>query len=488
MAALPPIDAPASDLMACETPQQAVDRLIALYDEAHQQTLERFTQFTEGKSMDDPVDAPVYPYLCAVVPAESARHTSNLALGRVAASSAHGSSMTHPRLFADYLLQQLTRVMERFSAEIFVGKSFTPIPLTFALERATSSLSLEQRNDLQFHFHTPNLAATNDDIVDGQFILNRVGPLPLSLFTAERVDYSLHRIQHYTSTNPEHFQDFILFTNYQRYVDEFVEYAKKEVEAGRADALIEPGERITKKGAPAPGAGMQKLPQMPAYHLTQPDKAGITLVNIGVGPSNAKTITDHLAVLRPQVWLMIGHCGGLRRTQRLGDYVLAHAYLRDDGVLDDVLPPSVPLPTLAEVQLAMTRAVQEVSNIKQDKLKEHLRTGTVVTTSDRNWELRFERNAVRLNQARAIAIDMESATIAANGYRYRVPYGTLLCVSDRPLHGEVKLPGMADAFYQERVSQHLEIGIRAIDLLREEAKAGALHSRKLRSFDEPFLR
>jgi AMP nucleosidase len=157
-------------------------------------------------------------------------------------------------------------------------------------------------------------------------------------------------------------------------------------------------------------------------------------------------------------------------------------------VLDDVLPPSVPLPTLAEVQLAMTRAVQEVSGIEGKKLKEHLRTGTVVTTSDRNWELRFENSAVRLNQARAIAIDMESATIAANGYRYRVPYGTLLCVSDRPLHGEVKLPGMADAFYQERVSQHLEIGIRAIEVLREEAQAGTLHSRKLRSFDEPFFR
>ena len=159
-----------------------------------------------------------------------------------------------------------------------------------------------------------------------------------------------------------------------------------------------------------------------------------------------------------------------------------------DGVLDDVLDPSVPLPTLAEVQLALTQSVQEVSGIAKQKLKEHLRTGTVVTTADRNWELRFERNAVRLNQSRAIAIDMESATIAANGYRYRVPYGTLLCVSDRPLHGEVKLPGMADAFYQERVSQHLAIGIRAIHLLRAEGKAGTLHSRKLRSFDEPFLR
>ena len=185
---------------------------------------------------------------------------------------------------------------------------------------------------------------------------------------------------------------------------------------------------------------------------------------------------------------MIGHCGGLRRTQRLGDYVLAHAYLREDNVLDDVLSPSVPLPTIAEVQLALTRSVQEITEIDASQLKEHLRTGTVVTTGDRNWELNFEQIAERLNQSRAIAIDMESATIAANGFRYRIPYGTLLCVSDRPLHGEIKLPGMADAFYQERISQHLDIGIRAIDLLRKEAKAETLHSRKLRSFDEPFFR
>ena len=69
------------------------------------------------------------------------------------------------------------------------------------------------------------------------------------------------------------------------------------------------------------------------------DGRGVTLVNIGVGPSNAKTITDHLAVLRPHGWLMVGHCGGLRQSQLIGDYVLAHAYLRDDHVLDDMLPP-----------------------------------------------------------------------------------------------------------------------------------------------------
>ena len=481
-------DVPADDLQACSTPQEAVSRLKDLYRDAIEKVAERFAAFSEGKLSGAAGLTPTYPYFCAEVPAEQASQTSSLALGRIVSTSLHGGAITEPAMFEGYLLEQFERIIRRFNARIYVGRSRTPIPLNFAMEQATAVLTPAKRAELQYHFHTPNLVATNDDIVDGKFILERSGPLPLSLFSAERVDYSLHRIQHYTATKPEHFQQFILFTNYQRYVDEFVAFARNEVEAGNAEKLVEPGGRETLRGSPPPGAPLTKLPQMPAYHLVQEGRQGITLVNIGVGPSNAKTITDHLAVLRPHVWLMIGHCGGLRRTQRLGDYVLAHAYLRDDNVLDDVLPPSVPLPTIAEVQLAMTQAVHEVSAIPQEKLKERLRTGTVVTTGDRNWELRFDQIAVRLNQARAIAIDMESATIAANGYRYRVPYGTLLCVSDRPLHGEIKLPGMADAFYQEQESQHLAIGLRAIELLRAEAKKGTLHSRKLRSFDEPFLR
>lgn len=485
----PLLDSVADALEECASPEAALARLKALYAEAVGAVEARFRAFCEDRLAADAGAAPpTYPYLLAEVPPEQTSQTSNLALGRVAERSYFGATVTQPGLFEDYLLDQLGRVMQRYQAKIYVGRSRTPIPLSFALEQATANLTPERRANLQYHFHTPNLVSTNDDIVDGKIILERGGPLPISLFTAERVDYSLHRIQHYTATKPEHFQQFILFTNYQRYVDEFIEYAAAEVNAGRALALIEPGGRVTEKGKPPSAPPLAKAPQMPAYHLLQEGRQGVTLVNIGVGPSNAKTITDHLAVLRPHVWLMIGHCGGLRRTQRLGDYVLAHAYLRDDGVLDEVLPPSVPLPTIAEVQLALTQAVKEVSGIEEARLKERLRTGTVVTTDDRNWELRFSQIAVRLNQARAIAIDMESATIAANGYRYRVPYGTLLCVSDRPLHGEIKLPGMADAFYQARVSQHLAIGIRAIELLRKEAEKGTLHSRKLRSFDEPFLR
>ena len=124
---------------------------------------------------------------------------------------------------------------------------------------------------------------------------------------------------------------------------------------------------------------------------------------------------------------MIGHCGGLRSTQTIGDYVLAHAYLRDDHVMDDVLPLEIPIPALAEVQMALTLAAEQVTGETGDALKARLRTGTVVTTDDRNWELRYSRSAKRFNQSRAVAIDMESATIAAQamlaGITDRFGYG-----------------------------------------------------------------
>jgi AMP nucleosidase len=226
--------------------------------------------------------------------------------------------------------------------------------------------------------------------------------------------------------------------------------------------------------------------QMPAYHVVRADGRGVSLVNIGVGPANAKTITDHIAVLRPHCWLMVGHCAGLRQSQEIGDYVLAHAYLRQDNILDNAVPPDVPIPALAEVQVALQEAVADVTGDRGEALKRRLRTGTVVTNDDRNWELRWTQERRRINLSRAIAVDMESATIATQGFRMRVPYGALLCVSDKPLHGEIKLPGAANAFYERAIAEHLQIGIAAIGLL--QSQDDTLHSRKLRSFDEPPFR
>jgi AMP nucleosidase len=302
----------------------------------------------------------------------------------------------------------------------------------------------------------------------------------------------LHRLRHYTGTAPEWFQNFVLFTNYQFYIDEFVRMGHELMNDPNSEyiAFVEPGNVITRRKGLATevgdalGAAPSRLPQMPAYHLLRADHSGITMVNIGVGPANAKTITDHVAVLRPHAWIMLGHCAGLRNTQALGDYVLAHGYVREDHVLDEDLPLWVPIPALAEVQVALESAVADVTQLKGYELKRVLRTGTVASTDNRNWELLPQRTPERrFSQSRAVALDMESATIAANGFRFRVPYGTLLCVSDKPLHGEIKLPGMANHFYRERVNQHLLIGIRALELMRA-AGADHLHSRKLRSFAE----
>jgi len=345
-------------------------------------------------------------------------------------------------------------------------------------------------------FDLPDLAAMDDGIANGTHEPAPGVAQPLALFTAPRVDYSLHRLRHYSGTTPEHFQNFVLFTNYQFYMDEFIKLGHSVMAdaASEYSAFVEPGNVVTRRAglaaepADALGVAPPRLPQMPAYHLVRPDGAGITMVNIGVGPANAKTITDHVAVLRPHAWLMLGHCAGLRNTQQLGDYVLAHGYVREDHVLDEDLPLWVPIPPLAEVQLALEQAVADVTQLRGYELKKIMRTGTVASTDNRNWELlpfigKDSTPERRFSQSRAVALDMESATIAANGFRFRVPYGTLLCVSDKPLHGEIKLPGMANTFYRERVDQHLRIGMRAIELLRQE-RPGRLHSRKLRGFAE----
>jgi AMP nucleosidase len=417
------------------------------------------------------------------------------AFGFVAEPGHYETTLTRPDLFGPYNLEQFQMLLHNHGGSLEVGTSGQPIPLPFILgdeDVFETSMSAEQRRRMAERFDMPDLAAMDDGIANGTLRLAPGAAKPLSLFTAPRVDYSLHRLRHYTGTSPEHFQNFVLFTNYQFYIDEFI--ALGEAEMAKADsaytAFVQPGNRVAPRvdladPTQAPDASVPpRLPQMPAYHLKRDDRSGITLVNIGVGPSNAKTITDHIAVLRPHAWIMLGHCAGLRSSQQLGDYVLAHAYVREDHVLDEDLPLWIPLPALSEIQLALEHAVQQVTHTTGAALKRVMRTGTVASTDNRNWELLSDNQAERrFSQSRAVALDMESATIAANGFRFRVPYGTLLCVSDKPLHGEIKLPGMANHFYRERVNQHLQIGIRAMELLREGGTAH-LHSRKLRSFAE----
>lgn len=415
----------------------------------------------------------------------------NLAFGRFEHAGEFVTTVTRPDLFEDYLRAQLMLLTRHYDVDLSVTRTGQQIPFPYVLDASDGSdMGRVTPLELARHFPTTELADIGDELADGLFGLDPTAPQPLALFDALRTDFSLARLRHYTGTAPEHFQRYILFTNYHRYVDEFVAWAGAQVGQGRYTALAgAAGLYVDQPGTNASALvadSAWRRHQMPAYHLIAEDGSGITLVNIGVGPSNAKTICDHLAVLRPEAWLMIGHCGGLRPSQRIGDYVLAHAYLRDDHILDAVLPVEIPVPPIAEMQQALASAAEAVSGTSGADLKKRMRTGTVVTTDDRNWELRYTDSALRFSQSRAIGIDMESATIAAQGYRFRVPYGTLLCVSDKPLHGELKLPGQANRFYEEAIAAHLQIGIRACELLHDEG--AKLHSRKLRAFNEPPFR
>ena len=414
------------------------------------------------------------------------------AYGRLQSAGDYAIAVTQPELFASYLAQQIDLLVDDFGVTVEAGVSRTEIPYNYVLDAGDDlDLTGAAPVDLARIFPSTELSRIGDELADGLWVQTDGAARPLALFDAPRVDFSLARLRHYTGTPPGHVQNYILFTNYHRYVDEFVHWAIEQLDGdSRYTMLSGAGGVEIRAGDPDPRQAIAdsawRKHQMPAYHLCAPDRSGITLVNIGVGPSNAKTITDHLAVMRPAAWLMIGHCGGLRPSQRIGDYVLAHAYLRDDHVLDAVLPPEIPIPAIAEVQQALTHAAEIVSGETREQLKLRMRTGTVVTSDDRNWELRYTASALRFSQSRAVAIDMESATLAAQGYRFRVPYGTLLCVSDKPIHGEIKLPGQANRFYERAIAEHLQIGITAVSLLRGEGSR--LHSRKLRAFDEPPFR
>ncbi len=466
--------------------EAAVDHLCTLHAEATGFLVDRFQSLLASGQATARYRA-FYPEI-RLTTTTFDQPDSRLSFGHVPEPGTYATTVTRPDLFRNYLEQQIGLLIRNHGVPVSVGPSETPIPLHFAMA-GRGDVVLPENGELKLSlrdiFDVPDLSITNDDIVNGERVRNADGSVPLAPFTAQRVDYSLARLAHYTATEAEHFQNHVLFTNYQFYVDEFEAYARHALadpDSGYT-AFVTPGNAVLTDPA-APLAPLPRLPQMPAYHLKRPGGQGITLVNIGVGPSNAKTATDHIAVLRPHAWLMVGHCAGLRNSQSLGDFVLAHAYLREDNVLNDDLPVWVPIPALAEIQIALQEAVAEITQLEGFELKKIMRTGTVATIDNRNWELRDQSGPVqRLSTSRAIALDMESATIAANGFRFRVPYGTLLCVSDKPLHGELKLPGMASAFYKTQVARHLLIGIRAMERLRA-MPLERIHSRKLRSFDE----
>ncbi len=368
------MNTPPPALQRFDNAQAALEHAQRLYTASTDTLREALKGFVAGTSTPNHVRA-CYPRVRVAVDTVE-RADSRLSYGFVAGPGVYETTLTRPDLFADYYREQFELLLRNHGVHLEVGLSDQPMPVHFALaadDHLEGSMPPERRRKLRDVFDLPDLKAMDDGIANGTHEPGPGGPWPLSLFTAARVDYSLHRLRHYTGTVCEHFQNFVLFTNYQFYIDQFVAMGRELMQQAEGHdyiAFVEPGNVITRRrGEPAQpqdaeGQAPPRLPQMPAYHLIRADRSGITMVNIGVGPANAKTITDHIAVLRPHAWLMLGHCAGLRNGQQLGDYVLAHAYVREDHVLDEELPLWVPIPALAEVQVALEQAVAEVTQLE----------------------------------------------------------------------------------------------------------------------------
>lgn len=236
----------------------------------------------------------------------------------------------------------------------------------------------------------------------------------------------------YTGTPLEGFGEHILLTNFGHYLGEFC--------------------RLT--GA-TPNGAERPMPNATAD--------GISLINFGMGSPNAATVMDLLTAISPKAALFLGKCGGLKRKNALGDLVLPIAAIRGEGTSNDYLLPEVPaLPAFA-LQRAVSTTIRDLGH--------DYWTGTVFTTNRRVWEHDAEFKDY-LRKTRAMAIDMETATIFSAGFANGIPTGALLLVSDQPMVPEgVKTEASDRAVTTNFVERHIQIGIEALKLIRRHGKS-----------------
>ncbi|TCO07084.1 AMP nucleosidase [Natronoflexus pectinivorans] len=227
----------------------------------------------------------------------------------------------------------------------------------------------------------------------------------------------------YTGRPLDQFTDYILLTNFSNYVERFSKWYN----------------------VPIMGEG---------HNMPNASANGITIINFGMGSPNAATIMDLLSAIDPKAVLFLGKCGGLKNINKLGDLILPIAAIRSDGTSDDYLPPEVPALPAFSLQRAVSSAIR-------DKGRDYF-TGTVFTTNKRVWEYdqRFKKY---LTKTRALAIDMETATIFTVGFANSIPSGALLLVSDQPMISTgIKTAESDQMVTRDFVDDHIKIGVEAL--------------------------
>lgn len=236
----------------------------------------------------------------------------------------------------------------------------------------------------------------------------------------------------YTGVAIEDFGKYVLLTNFQNYVELFAK----------------------KFNVPIMGAD-RNMPTATAEN--------ISIINFGMGSPNAATIMDLLSAIKPYAVLFLGKCGGLKQINTLGDLILPIAAIRHDGTSNDYLPPEIPALPAFNLQRAVSTTIRDFG-------RDYF-TGVVFTTNKRVWEhdTKFKKY---LQKTRAMAIDMETATIFVAGFANKIPTGALLLVSDQPMISSGVKTSESDRLVTEKfVKDHLEIGIKAMMIIRDNGRS-----------------
>nr|MCU0883118.1 AMP nucleosidase [Hyphomonadaceae bacterium] len=281
------------------TPQAAVAALETLYSTAVSSLREAVARFVADGTTPTPEQRAGfrYPQITLTYAPDGPVPMSDRAFGKLNAPGVYSSTVTQPASFAPFLIEQLGALMRHYELTAEVSLSDQEIPYAYVLEGGNElGAGNVPPGDLARWFPTPLLSAVGDEIVDGKWwAYDEFDDRPLAHYDGLRVDYSLKRLVHYSGTDWRDFQPWILFTNYTRYVDEFVRWGIEQVRdpnqrytkligsGGVVIAADDEAEEAVRRVADAPW----RKYQMPAYHLVTDDGDGITLVNIGVGPSNA---------------------------------------------------------------------------------------------------------------------------------------------------------------------------------------------------------
>lgn len=236
----------------------------------------------------------------------------------------------------------------------------------------------------------------------------------------------------YTGRKLEDFGKYILLTNFQLYIEMF---------AGQFNVPVVGEER----------------------NMPNASAKGITIINFGMGSPNAATIMDLLSAIHPEAVLFLGKCGGIKKNNKLGDLILPIAAIRSDGTSSEYLPPEIPALPAFSLQRAVSTSIRE-------NQKDYW-TGVVYTTNRRVWE-HDERLKKYLKKSRAIAVDMETATIFTVGFANQIPSGALLLVSDQPMISSgIKTEASDQRVTSNFVDAHLKIGVDALMEIKNNGRS-----------------